>query len=381
MKSQGFSFIVKFMPQINGRRCFQDSEGRKSKEDGVLRDFRRDFLNRFAAKSFSFLTELKSLGDSFMESNNQIAAQSSFPNRKSRQFLSVFSLIGLLALMSGIVAGTNSVTSASFVPQAAITGEWTAEVSKEKSDTIHFTLNRQTGTDHGNFGTEMSLAEFQGLTREQASGANKSVRFRLAREAGTFDFEGMFRDGRGAGVWTLTPSQSFIGEMRSRGFDNLSEERLVASAMLDVRVKTVDDLKAAGFNNLSMEDVIKATIFHVTPEFISELKSIGFENLGLEDLVKTRIFKIDAAFAREVQAMGFGRESLESLVKLRIFKVTPEFLREMKTAGLDNLSIEDLVKLRIFKIDSDFIARAKASGQTDLDVEDLVRMRIHGRAR
>jgi len=317
-----------------------------------------------------------------MENNNQTTAQSSFLNRTSRQFFSLFSLIALLALTSGMVAGTNSgagATTAAAAPQSAITGEWTAELSKERPDRIHFTLNRQAGSDHSNFGNDMALADFQGLTREQMAGANTNVRFRLQREAGTFDFEGMFRAGRGAGIWTLTPSQSFIGEMRSRGFDNLSEEKLVASAMLDVRVKTVDDLKAAGFNNITMEDVIKASIFKITPEYISEMKSLGFEGLDLEDLVKARIFKIDAAFAGEVREMGFGRESLESLVKMRIFKITPAFLREMKTAGLDNLSIEDLVKLKIFKIDSDFITQARASGRVNLDVEDLVRMKIHGK--
>jgi len=321
----------------------------------------------------------KLVGDSFMKNNSQTIARTSFLNRKSYQLLSILLVVGVLALTSCIVARTSSATTAVIaVPQAAITGEWTAEVSKKSSDRIQFNLSRQTeGTSHNNFGNEMALADFQGLTREQVTGAKTEVKFRLAREAGTFDFEGIFRDGRGAGVWTLTPSQAFIGEMRSRGFDNLSEEKLVASAMLDVRVKTVDDLKAAGFDHLSMEDVIKATIFKITPEYIGELKSLGFENLGLEELVKGRIFKIDAAFAREVKEMGYGQESMEALVKMRIFKVTPEFLREMKTAGLSNLSIEDLVKLRIFKIDSDFITRVKASGRSDLDVEDLVRMRIH----
>jgi hypothetical protein len=312
-----------------------------------------------------------------MENNIQTAAPNSFLNRKSFQLLSVLLITGLCALTSVITARTTSATAAVIVPQAAIAGEWTAEISKKNSDRIQFNLNRQAGSDHNNFGQDFSLSDFQGLTREQMMGANTNVRFRLVREAGTFDFEGMFRDGRGAGTWTLTPSQSFIGEMRSRGFDNLSEEKLVASAMLDVRVKTVDDLKAAGFNHLSMEDVIKATIFKITPEYISEMKSLGYDNLDLEELVKGRIFKIDAAFAREVQEMGYERQPMEALVKMRIFKITPEFLRDMKTSGLDNLSIEDLVKLRIFKIDSDFIARAKATGRTDLDVEDLVRMRIH----
>ncbi|HEX8846097.1 MAG TPA: hypothetical protein VF791_15710 [Pyrinomonadaceae bacterium] len=319
-----------------------------------------------------------------MENKIQTTALGSFPRPKLRRSLNVLILTGLFALTSLMAASSYSAKtgSSAAAPQAQMTGVWTAEFSKDKADKIHLKLVRRTEKDHtSTSGNDIQLAELQGLTREQAFSQKADVKFRLVREAGTFDFEGTFNGGRGSGIWTLTPSQSFIGEMRARGYDNLSEERLYALAMIDVRTKTIDDLKTAGFERLSLEDVIKATIFKITPQYISEMKSLGFEDLELEELVKGRIFQIDAAFAKEVREMGFGRETLESLVKMRIFKVTPEFLREMRTAGLENLSIEDLVKLRIFKIDTDFIQRARASGHTDLDVEELVRLRIHDKVK
>ena len=244
-----------------------------------------------------------------MENSIQPAAQSSVPNRQSRLFLVAMLLVGLLGLSSLMAATPNAASKAAIVPQQTITGEWTAEFPRDKADKIYLSLSRRTekgGTN--NNGSDISLAELQGLSREQMLGAKTDVRFRIAREAGTFEFEGTFREGRGAGSWTLTPSQNFIAAMRARGFDNLTEEQLVSAAILDVRTKTVDDLKAAGFNNLSIHDVFKATIFKVTSEYISELKSLGYENLTLEELVKARIFKIDAEFAREVQAMGFERQ-------------------------------------------------------------------------
>ena len=317
-----------------------------------------------------------------MKDNIQTTAPEFSANRHGRPFLSIMLITGLIALASLVAAFPFRAATASTLQQESITGEWTAELSKDRADKIQLALTRRTSRGNSNMSnSDFSLADFQGLTREQMLGATRDVKFRLVREAGTFEFEGTAGGGKGSGTWTLLPSQNFIGDMRVRGFDNLSQEQLIASAMLDVRTKTVDDLKAAGFTQLSFEDVVKATIFKITPEFISELKSAGFENLGLEDLVKARIFKIDAEFAREVQAMGFAHNSLESLVKMRIFKITPDFLREMRAAGLENLSIEDLVKLRIFKIDSDFIQRAKASGHTDLDVEELVRLRIHERVK
>ncbi|MDQ4123184.1 MAG: hypothetical protein M3209_17240 [Acidobacteriota bacterium] len=279
------------------------------------------------------------------------------------------------------------------VAQTQIIGEWTAELGKTrpkkheadeqeevtKKDGLYVSLKRR--TERGgmsNSGNTYDISDFQGLSREQITGSS-NVNFSLQREAGTFQFQGSFSAGKGSGIFTLTPNQSFLSAMSSRGY-TLSEEKQFASAMLDVRVKTVDDLKAAGFPNLSIDDVFKATIFKITPEFVSEMTSIGFKGLEMEDLVKARIFKIDAKFAREVKEMGFGEnQPMETLVKMRIFKITPEFLREMRTSGLENLGIEDLVKLKIFKIDTAFIQRAQGASSAKLDVEDLVRMKIHGR--
>jgi hypothetical protein len=317
-----------------------------------------------------------------MENNFQMT-ESSFSSQgwsRAGRKVQTALLIGLFLFSILMIANSaGRGVAAALAPQEAMTGQWTAEVSKGKTDYLQLTLHRQ--TDKGrtsNMGSSMSFADFQGLTREQATSANANVSFRLVREAGTFQFEGNFRDGKGAGLWTLTPSQQFISAMRERGFENLSEEKLLSAAMIDVNTKMIDDMRAAGHTLSSIEDVFKVAIFKITPAYISELKAIGFDRLDLEDLVKARIFKITPEFAREVKEMGFHQDSLESLVKLRIFKITPEFARQMRSAGLENLSLEDLVKLRIHKVDTGFIERVKASGRADFGVEELIRLRIHG---
>ncbi|HKQ99983.1 MAG TPA: hypothetical protein VJT09_04880, partial [Pyrinomonadaceae bacterium] len=325
-------------------------------------------------------------------------------------------LPGTLILLALAVASIGTVTRGAAhlmgqPAQEAFSGTWTAEVQRDKADgSLQFNFHRR--TERGGMsmsGSTYSLNDFQGLTREQTlATVSTTVSFRLVREAGTIECQGSFHDGKGSGSWRMIPSQGFRGEMRSRGYDNLTDEQMFTAVMIDLTSKFVDDLKGAGFDRLSYEDVVKGRIFNVTPQFISEMKALGFDNLGLEELVKARIFKIDAEFVRQIQGMGFDEKSLEGLVKLRIFKVTPEFVREMKAANFDNLSTEELVKLRIFEItpafvkslnaeglsqlsvedavklkihhvDDDFIRRARASGYTDLSVEQLVRLSIHGK--
>lgn len=267
--------------------------------------------------------------------------------------------------------------------QGAITGDWTASLSKDNGK-IHLNLERKSdrGGKHQH-GQSYEFSELQGLSRDQALNGG-AVNFSLAREAGRIDFEGSFQNGRGSGTFRFTGNAGFISAMKSRGFDfeansdddeRHPQSRLFTAAMVNVTTALADDLASAGFGNLQTEDLFKAAIFKIDGQFMREMKASGFSNLGMEELVKARIFKIDADFVRRVSQMGFEKEPFESLVKMQIFKVTPEFITEVRNEGLTDLQIEDIVKLRIFKIDAEFIRNAKSEG-TPIDVESLVQKRI-----
>jgi hypothetical protein len=274
------------------------------------------------------------------------------------------------------------------VAQSVITGDWTAETKKEKSDEIHLSFERKTEKGGRNqHGSNFAYEDLQGLNRAETQ--NGKVSFRLVREAGTIECEGSFVNGRGSGTFRFLGNQSFVDAMRSRGFDFAKSakhgshdvnDRLFTATTLNLTTAFADELKSADFGPLDVDDLFKAVIFKITPQFMAEMKATGFPNLDLEDLVKARIFKIDAEFVRKVREMGFGTESFESLVKFSIFKVTPEFLNELKAAGFSDLSSEDIVKFRIFKIDPEFIRRAKAE-EPNVTVEELVQMKIGVRKR
>jgi hypothetical protein len=306
------------------------------------------------------------------------------------------------------VAGHANFASTKNAAQSSTIGEWLADFSRKNPEEVQFTLMRrsESGGQHTS-GNGVPLSELQGLTREQALGAKTDVNFRLVREAGTFVCEGYFREGKGAGFWTLTINQNFVSGMRSRGYDNLTEEELFTAAALDLKLKSIDDLKSAGYEHLSYKEVVEANIFKVTSDFIRDMKSAGFENLSLKELVEARIFKVDSQYAKEVEAMGFGRQPLRTLVEMRVHKITPEFINLMRSMGFENLSIRELtelsvhgvspefvnsikaegfstisprqaVELKIFGVDGDYIRRVKAKGFNDVTLRQLVELRIQG---
>lgn len=331
--------------------------------------------------------------------------KSQFPRRVGWLLLIIFTVFSSLIVVS---AGSANFINAENAAQNAITGEWLADFSRKNPDEVQFTTIRRTERGgQSNTSDGILLSELQGLTREQAFGARTEVSFRLVREAGTFHCEGFFREGKGAGHWTLTPNQSFISAMRSRGYDNLSEDDLYSAARFDINIKSIDDLKSAGFDHLSFKELVEASIFKVTSDFIREMKSAGFENLTLKQLVEARIFKIDSQYVKEVRAMGFEAQPLKSLVEMRIARITPEFIREMRSVGFENLTLKELtelgihnvtpefvngikaegfsltsprqaVELKIHGVDRDFIRRVRAKGFTDVTLKQLVELRIHG---
>lgn len=290
-------------------------------------------------------------------------------------------LIGII----GLAAMICFIGSGQILAQNVITGEWTSEARKEKSEKIHLSFERKTEKGRNQHGSSYEYSDLQGLSRSDTE--NGRVSFKLVREAGTIECEGSFAAGRGSGTFRFVPNMGFVDAMKGRGFDmqtdewkkgnsnSTIEERLFLAATLNITTALADDLRSANFPNLDFGDLTKAAIFKVDGKFMSEMKATGFPNLSMEDLVKARIFKIDAEFVRKTRDMGFGTDSFEGLVKFSIFKVTPEFLTELKNEGLTNLTSEDVVKLRIFKIDAAYVRDARAA-EPNITVEQLVQKRI-----
>lgn len=277
------------------------------------------------------------------------------------------------------------------VAQNTVTGTWTAD-TREKLDRegnkrdseIQLSFERKRERGRSINGQGYKFSEFRGLTRENTQ--NGSVRFSLVREAGTFECEGTFTNGKGSGSFTFTPDTGFFASMRAKGFDIAKDddgapnidERAMSAALVNITSSLADDLLSANFGTLDFDDLFKAAIFKIDSKFMAEMKATGFPELKMEELVKARIFKIDADYVKQVHEMGFSDKGFEGLVKFRIFKVTPEFLSELKAAGLNNLDTEDIVKCRIFKIDAEFVRKAKAD-DPNVTMEELVKMKIFGK--
>lgn len=265
---------------------------------------------------------------------------------------------------------------------AAIEGTWTADRHDEKPGQIQFNINQ--GNRH-NFGNNFRLSAFTGLSDAQIDAATQTpVKFEMRREAGTFAFEGYFRNGKGAGHVVFTPNTGYVNTLRSMGLEldldkrgrRTEEEELFTLAALDVSTDYIRSIRAEGFTDLRLQKYTEMRIFDVTPEYIREMRALGYKDITPAKLVETKIHRVTPAYIREMRAAGWDLP-LSKLVSSRIHGATPEFAAEMKKLGYGDLDHDDLVSFRIHRVTPEFIEELAKLGYKNVDADDLVAARIH----
>ena len=91
---------------------------------------------------------------------------------------------------------------------------------------------------HSSHGATISIEQFDGL--KPLLSASGPARFRLKRDAGSFEFDGVIRQGAGGGTMEFIPSTTFPAELAKRGFGQPTrvEQLKMRGATPDLRSST-----------------------------------------------------------------------------------------------------------------------------------------------
>jgi hypothetical protein len=263
----------------------------------------------------------------------------------------------------------------------SIRGMWTASTWSVKDfERIQLNMTRE----HSNWGQDFKVSSFDGLSRSQIeSSADAAVKFALRRDAGTIAFDGSFRDGEGAGHFSFTPNESYLGTLRSMKVrldddsDRTEGEELFRLAMHDVSLDFIRSMRSLGYD-VGMRDLIRFRIHGVTPELVTELRGLGLDHISTEDVVRMRIHGASPAFIREMANSGYRNLSIDNLIRFRIHGVSAEFVRDLSSLGYRDISGEDLVRMRIHGVSPEYIRDVESAGYKNVPVDKLIQMRIHG---
>ena len=219
---------------------------------------------------------------------------------------------------------TLSSSSAPALPPATSSGDWAIRLAgpdeavaagAEASDgpVVHVAL-RTPGLNT----FYLPLAQFDGLDAASISAPDALGTFRLRRDAGTFTFDGRFRNGRGTGRFEFAPDPAFAEALARRNIGRPSADLQFSLARHDV------DLA-----------------------FIDELAAQGYARPTLEDLDRAGMSSVDLRYVREMGALGYRLGTVDALLRLSNHSITPESVRKTNARLGRQASPEELLAERM----------------------------------
>ena len=183
----------------------------------------------------------------------------------------------VLTILITFICG--SFTASPRAAQETVRGDWMAEYStrtRSKSSTgprVQLTIKVSNDSSGHRFNSSfgVALADLRGLSLSETNLDLPQARFELQRDAGTFFFEGLFRNGKGIGEFRFEPSSGYVAGMRSLGYSDLSN-KLFELAMFDVSRNFIQEMADLGYTNQSLNRLIEFRIHGVSPDYIKAMR-------------------------------------------------------------------------------------------------------------
>jgi beta-lactamase regulating signal transducer with metallopeptidase domain len=252
-------------------------------------------------------------------------------------------------------------------------GTWEIHLSDAK-DTVHLRLVERNSSS----GSNVPIAQLEGLTSAQLTGAGGPVQFRVKRDAGTFTFEGVIRNGVGAGTFAFAPDANFPAELAKRGFTRPTAGEQYQMARHDIGFAFLDELNRQGYAKPQTSDLVRAGQHGVRADYVREMGALGYRLGSLEPLITLRDHGITPAYVREMADQGYKGLAADDLRQARDHGITPDYVRGMRDGGYGSLPMNELIKVRDHGITPEFVRELGDAGHRKLPLDQLLRVRDHG---
>lgn len=277
-----------------------------------------------------------------------------------------------------VCAGSFLIAHASDAPPR-FQGKWSLS-NWTTGDSLRLSMKYHARNTHWQWSSDQPLADLRGLTLEQLHAARTPVKFTLARDAGTFAFEGTVMLGLGSGDYRFVSDPSFTAKLGALGYDAVREAdaSIMMMAVRDISIAYAGEVKRSGLRDVAVDDLVRFRDHGVELEFIRDLTMIGCADLSADDVVRLRDHGVDSRYVEGLDDSGYGRQAADDIVKLRDHGIEPAFIKGLLAARPGPYSIDDLITLRDHGVDSRYVARIQAAGFKELTVDQIVRLRDHG---
>src|SRR5712671_1881621 len=205
-------------------------------------------------------------------------------------------------------------------PQESGTGQWLIEYRTGEAKVhieMRYERKSEKGTHSSSHGFTLDPSLLSGLTREQAMSGGTHVQFQLKRDAGTFNFEGWFKEGNGSGHFTFMPDRTFAAQLSAQGYGSPTDEQLLPLAMSDTGFALISELKTQGYERPTLDQLVDMGNHGVGVEYVRGLKSYGYQLKSIDYLVKMRDHGVSLKFIGEMASLGYRSLEPENLIRIR----------------------------------------------------------------
>lgn len=245
---------------------------------------------------------------------------------------------------------------------------------------VQLRLSYRTANSRSDDSRPIALADLQGLTAAQLAAPAGPVRFRIARDAGALDCDGMMRNGRGSGDCRFTPNQTYAGELARRGIARPTADQQFKLTLRGGDLVVADELIRQGYQTPSVSQLVETGIFGIDVAFLRAIDAAGYRVGSVSKLVQMKIHGVTPAYIGELAAIGpaYRKLPVDALIEMRIHDVTSQRLAAFARAGYPNLARAQIVSMAIHGVSPDYVKQMAEAGYRNLTPEQLVSMRIHG---
>ena len=286
------------------------------------------------------------------------------PPRRSPRRSWVAGLLALALLPAGAAIqlacshGSTSKQESQATSTADLAGTWSGELQGDQlrlEVKMHARMGRWAVMD------TYPLSQLAGFT------AGPKARFELRRDAGTFHFQGSFKDSRGNGTAAFSPNPEFA-RLIDVSPDNTGILELAAH---DVSLGYAREMKELGY----VRSLRQSHNLHLA--FVGYVHDmIGRRPPAVDRLVALRAHGVTPDYVRGMKAAGYDLGAWE-LIDLHDHDVTPEWLRGIVKA-YPGASPEDLIAMRVQGVDGAFIREAQSRSSRPLTVPQILSLHARG---
>jgi hypothetical protein len=257
--------------------------------------------------------------------------------------------------------------------------DWRVESDDRADGRVQLDLGYRTAHNQSHWSRTVDLAELEGFGRDQLAGtSNAPVRFRIVKDPGSFDCEGVAWRGHGTGDCRFVPDPRFTAELARRGYGAPRPDQLFSMALGDVGLAYIDELARQGYARTGLDSIVDAGNHGAGLAYLREMGALGYRVGTLEALIRMRDHGVDAAYVRELVASGLKDLPADSLVEMRDHGVSPSYIGALRRLGYDRLPMEDLIRLRDHGVTGDYLRALAGLGYRDLGADEVTRLRDYG---